>query len=315
MAATLHKVTVGTSSTTVVPVSTALYSGSRSVRFVNRSQVPVTLGNGDVLGPGGEATFTLPYTSSFTCTAPATTTLEVYDDRPAVGPTFAVAAASDIVNETLVVGDAYPRFRMLADGLVQVSDGSRPLTAGGVAPFGIPTRSGEMNTDVISSTNLTMTSQRMWLSGFTTAVTEPVTSVTVWTTGTAAGATPTLVRFGIYEVDSTFTTATLVASTANDTALLAAINTRYSKALSATYQKTRGRYLVCAALVVTGATAPTLSCRSSSSPNATIQIGSTSAFQWLGGHIDSQSDLPATFALTNVVTTSGSQQVFIELAR
>lgn len=109
--------------------------------------------------------------------------------------------------------------------------------------------------DVTSS--MTMFSQAMRLAFFTARKTEPIASVRMMTHNTAAGATPSLVRVGIYSVAANGDL-TLVASTPNDTALLAAANTVYTKALSSSFSKVAGVRYAVGLLVVTTATAPTV---------------------------------------------------------
>ncbi len=84
-----------------------------------------------------------------------------------------------------------------------------------------------------------------------------MTGAAFYTSTTAAGATPTLVRYGLYEANASGDL-TLRASTANDTALLAAADTRYFKAFSASWQIKAGRRYAISILVVTAAAAPTL---------------------------------------------------------
>ena len=108
--------------------------------------------------------------------------------------------------------------------------------------------------------------------------------------GTAAGATPTLIRVGLYEIAADGD-GTLVAATANDTSLLAVANTAYEKALSAPYTLRRGQRYAAGLLVVTGATAPTIA------GGASFSVATEGAEEpRMNGSIGSQTDLPASFA-------------------
>jgi hypothetical protein len=72
---------------------------------------------------------------------------------------------------------------------------------------------------------------------------------------TAAGATPSLVRIGVWSVDGSGDL-TLVGSTANDTALFASTATVYTKAFSSSFTMTQGQLYAVGVLIVTAATAP-----------------------------------------------------------
>src|SRR5690348_10707358 len=82
--------------------------------------------------------------------------------------------------------------------------------------------------------SMTLTSQRISFCYFQAAITKQITSLVISSSSTAAGATPTLVRFGLWTVAANGDL-TLVASTANDTTLLASTFTAYTKALSVAY--------------------------------------------------------------------------------
>lgn len=83
-------------------------------------------------------------------------------------------------------------------------------------------------------------------------------SIRAFTGSVAAGATPTLIRFGLWTIDANGSDLTLAGSTANDTALLSAINTGYAKALSSAVPIVQGTKYAVGLLVVTGAAAPTI---------------------------------------------------------
>jgi hypothetical protein len=93
---------------------------------------------------------------------------------------------------------------------------------------------------------------------FTAKRTEAITQIRCWTGATAAAATPTDIRLGVYSENAATGDLTQVAVTANDTTLLAAATTAYTKAFVSGFTKTAGvRYFV--GLRVTSAAAmPTM---------------------------------------------------------
>lgn len=142
------------------------------------------------------------------------------------------------------------------------------------------------------------------LTAFTAKRTETINSVRIISTNPAAAATPTLIRIGIYAIDSAGD-GTLVASTANDTTLLAALNTRYTKALSAPFSKVAGTRYACGLLVVTGATAPSVACTLPvSSGTAGGGFSELNENPWVHSALVSQADLPASFAKASFGSTS-----------
>lgn len=142
------------------------------------------------------------------------------------------------------------------------------------------------------------------LTYFTARKTETITQVRVPSGGTAAGATPTLCRAGIYSVDGSGNL-TLVASTASDTALFAAANTEYLKSLSASFSKTKGQRYAVGILVVTSATAPTLV-----GANALLAAAAGRGPR-LGGMVSSQSDLPSSVSVGSI--SDNGHQAYVEL--
>ena len=139
----------------------------------------------------------------------------------------------------------------------------------------------------------TATNATMRLSYFTARNTETVNSIRLATGGTAAAATPTLIRLGIYSVDAVGN-CTLVASTANDTTLFAASSTSYTKALSAPWMKVAGQRYALGVLVVTAATAPSLV------GNVIANGNEMGMAPRLSGTAGGRSDLPASLVPANV---------------
>jgi hypothetical protein len=138
-----------------------------------------------------------------------------------------------------------------------------------------------------------ITSGTMKMTFFTPLVTTSITQIT-FASGNAAASGLTLARFGLYTFDET--TATLVARTASDTTLFAAINTAYTRSLDSTggyptsYTLTAGvRYGV--ALLVVGTTTPTI-------PGRQINISVAPLTPRMSGDSSGRTDLPTTTTVT-----------------
>lgn len=108
----------------------------------------------------------------------------------------------------------------------------------------------------------------------------------------AAGATPTLIRGGLYSVDGSGNL-TLVASSPNDTTLLAGTNAKFGKAFSAPIAMTAGQQYAFGFLFITAAAVPTM----------LGFAGATGVTHWpydgppkLTGTVTGQSDLPASIS-------------------
>lgn len=156
-----------------------------------------------------------------------------------------------------------------------------------------------------ATAGLTMTTQTLRLSYFTAHKSVSVSSVLVLQGSTAAGATPTLVRFGLWTAGRDGALNALVASTANDTALLAgSANTEVTKALSASYTFIPGQRYAGGALVVTAATAPTILGRGTGNVSATAK-----RVPCLSGSVGSQTDLPTSVAAGSVSANTNSPYI------
>ncbi len=158
--------------------------------------------------------------------------------------------------------------------------------------------------DAQSGTCVT-TSQTLRLSYFDCRKSESTTGVRLTSGGTAAAATPTLVRIGLYLIDSTGA-GTLVASTANDTALFAASATVYTKSWSVAYNKVRGTRLAVGVLVVSAVATPTLAGK------ALVSTAEVALAPRKTGSISGQSDLPASF--TGASVSSSFSRFYAALA-
>jgi hypothetical protein len=158
--------------------------------------------------------------------------------------------------------------------------------------------------DLVTSSKA-MTSGALFLSYFTARKNETQTKVRTYTVGTAAAATPTLVRIGLYEVLSNGDLS-LVASTASDTALYAATNTAYEKALQAGYALVKGKRYAYGILVVSAAAVPALA-----ATTASVVADELAKTPRLNGVATGLSDLPATVTAGSVGATA--QRVYAAL--
>lgn len=153
----------------------------------------------------------------------------------------------------------------------------------------------------ISSNTASISSQSLRLTYFTARKDETVTQISTVTGGTAAAATPTLCRWGIYSVDSTTGDLTLIASTANDTTLFAAATTEYIRSLQAPFTKVKGARYAIGILVVSGVATPTF--HGHTVNQSVIMI----APPRLSGLLASQADLPSTISNGSVAAASHAQ--------
>lgn len=134
------------------------------------------------------------------------------------------------------------------------------------------------------------------LAYFTARKSETITSIRV-VCATAAGATPTLVRFGLYSVDASGNLA-LIGSTPNDTTLLAAPNTAYTKALSTPAAITKGSRYAIGLIVTTGATPPLLF------GSVPVVASETAAAPRTAGFVGSQANLYTPISAAGVTNST-----------
>lgn len=139
----------------------------------------------------------------------------------------------------------------------------------------------------------TLSNQALRLTFFTARKTEAITQIRIPSGPTAAAATPTVCRVGIYSVAANGD-GTLVQSIANDTTLWAAGNTDYLRSLSGTFNKVAGQRYAMGWLCVTGATAPTIPGFLFMGAGTPGNNASARAPR-IGGSLSGQSDLPASF--------------------
>lgn len=143
------------------------------------------------------------------------------------------------------------------------------------------------------------TSQQLRLNYFVARKSETTTQVKVYSGGTAAAATPSLVRFGLYSVAANGDL-TLVASIANDTTIFAGASTAYTRSWSVAYAMVAGQRYALGVLVVSAAAMPTYTGTTVTSP--TEQAISPMFCGVIGG----QADLPlGPVAAAGISATTG----------
>jgi hypothetical protein len=135
-------------------------------------------------------------------------------------------------------------------------------------------------------------SGRLMLHYFTAEKTETVTGIETYTGGTAAAATPTLIRVGIYRIDAAGN-GTLVASTPNDLTLYATTYTAYLRTLTPSLAKVRGQRYAVAVLCVSAAAVPGI--YSATQGGAAVSDTVLGRSPRIGGMWAGQADLPGSF--------------------
>lgn len=155
-----------------------------------------------------------------------------------------------------------------------------------------------------NSTGVTMSTGVLRLSYFTARRTATVTALRLNSGTTAAGATPTLARYGLYSVDSSGNL-TLMSAITSDTSIFSVALTTYTRSLAASQTVVAGQRYAIGAIVVTTATAPTIM-------GALAATGNENAISpQLCGTLTGQTDLPSSITAASVAQT---QSVFYGVA-
>lgn len=142
------------------------------------------------------------------------------------------------------------------------------------------------------------------LTYFTARKTETITQVRT-NTGSTGASGATLCRIGVYSIDGSGNL-TLIASTANDTALWVTNNTAYTKSFSASFSKTRGTRYAVGTLVVGASTAPTYC------GIAAINAPESGMTPRISGYVSGQTDLPSSVTAASI-TDSGHMAYIVLL--
>jgi hypothetical protein len=124
------------------------------------------------------------------------------------------------------------------------------------------------------------------------------TSCAIPSGNTAAGATPSLVRFGLYKRDPDALGYTLVASTANDTTIFAAATTVYTRNWTTPVTVIQGEEYLVGFVLVTAAAVPTMLCPGGlANPSAGMIPGTLAPVRWASV---AATDLPASFTTASL---------------
>lgn len=132
---------------------------------------------------------------------------------------------------------------------------------------------------------------------------ETITRIRTFSGSTAAGATPTMCKVGVYSVADNGDL-TKLAETANNTGLWAATHTAYTENLLTSFEKVAGRRYAVAMVIVTAATIPThMTGMNVAVVSAGYDSGMIGELPKLAGRVSGQTDLPATIANASVAAT------------
>jgi len=137
-------------------------------------------------------------------------------------------------------------------------------------------------------TGITLVSGTIHLSFWQAVKTEPVNTLFTTTAGTAAAATPTLCRIGIYSVDAN-SNLTLIGACANDTTIWNTTFARFNRANTTPFLKVQGQRYAHAVIIVTAVAAPVMRGYNGS-------IVDSNQLPFLGGQLAGQTDLLPTIA-------------------
>lgn len=161
--------------------------------------------------------------------------------------------------------------------------------------FPMATGATSINRQAVNASGNAISSGQLLLSYFTATNTETINTLAVVVAGTAAAATPTLIRFGVYSVAANGDL-TLLNSTVSDTTLLATTFTRYQKALSSGFSKVAGTRYALGVLIVTGAALPTFFASTSSGQASGVADTFLGLEPRMSATLNSQTDLPSSAA-------------------
>lgn len=273
--------------TTQVPVSVALTNGagtavavysdaamsssvSQPLTVSSSSTVYVAAGPVRVVASDGSSTALLdtvvavPIAGSVTATVPA----------PSVPQLANLYSAQSVLAAT---ADNSPAPVTLAEGTLLGRATGGNVAALTAAQAGLPTLenyrmrwsqpSSGLDTvprDLVSTAIAPSASGFLTLSSFRVLGSVTFTQISMGTGATAAGATPSLCRFGVYSSGDDGSTWTLLCAVANDTTLFAAANTVYTRALDSggglptSYTCVPGVLYALGVIVVSATTLPTL---------------------------------------------------------
>lgn len=149
--------------------------------------------------------------------------------------------------------------------------------------------------------------QRIHLSFFKAKRTETISNLSLITGSTAAAATPTLVRFGVYSVDAAGNL-TLVASTPNDTTIFSVTFSLYTKALTVAWSKISAQEYALGALIASAGAMPQLTGLAFPA-SGTLGVETSQRSPMLTAFVAGQADLPGSIAVGSLVNPGGHSSV------
>jgi hypothetical protein len=165
-------------------------------------------------------------------------------------------------------------------------------TTGGMGALGSRTGMGSVAATGMSGT--------VALTFFRACRTQVLSRWDMATCSTPFGATPTLIRGGLYTLDS-LSNLTLAASSANDTTLGTVANTKFGKAFSTALEVYFGLWYAYAFLWVSAAAAPTLLGPASAAGSTHVALDTDPR---VNGVFAGQSDLPAAITVAQVAAAN-----------
>lgn len=145
---------------------------------------------------------------------------------------------------------------------------------------------------------------RLMLTYLTATENVPVSQVVAYTGSVGAGATPTLCRWGVYEVQSNGDLR-LMASTPNVPGRFASAYSSVGGAFSAPFDKVAGRRYAIGALCLTTGTAPTIAGVTAAS-SVKLPSGAFFSEPRIAGRVDGLTDLPTSIASADVLSFGGA---------
>lgn len=204
-------------------------------------------------------------------------------------------------------GAAQPVLEVAGDGSLATGDGATAPFARQDPQLDVWSSAGQETITRFQATvtsAVTLSNQAMRTTYFTARSSFTSTQVRTFSGSTAAGATPTLCRVGLYIAQADGTLSSLAASIVNDTTLWASTTTAYDRSWSSPVAIVRGQRYGISCLCVTGATAPTM-------PGTNVIMGGSYAAETirspaLASSIASQADLPASVAVGSLSGNTGA---------
>lgn len=193
---------------------------------------------------------------------------------------------------SLGIAAAGVEFAHITAGAMVVAAGKNIL---GGDPNALTSGESTMKRDDVHNNGVTIGSGTLRLAYFTATKTETITQMRLCGGGTAAGATPTLVRAGIYSVAANGDIA-LLASIASDTSIFATAGSEYLRGLSGgNFSKVaESRYAV-GTIVVTAAAVPT------GMGQASLLGAAAGRAPRVCGAVTGQTDLPSSVVAASII--------------